>query len=600
VNDLLIRRAALAASSWDPEARTATAVLSTGAGVQRMDRAGEYEERLALEGQVWPPSVPLLDSHRHHGLEARLGSVTDIRAEGGELRGVVRLSRASPAADRVAADLADGHGFSLSVGYRVDAWRQTTEEGRRVRTAFRWHLLETSIVHIPADPAAGIRSDTMIDDHDAGSTATEGGAGDVTTRAAQNAQIRAIGEIAGLDRAWADSQIDAEATVEAARAAAFDAMRARQADPIRTTRATVGTDFTDPEVRARTIGEALYTRVTPGHTPAEAARQYAGHTILDIARDCLRHASVSTTSLAPMKVIERALHSTSDFPLILGDTVGRTLRASYQAAPSGLKAVGRRTTARDFRAKHRLQLSEAPRLESVGEGGEFRHGSLVDASETYRVATFGKIISISRQALINDDVGAFSDIARRMGQAALATEAALLVDLLEANSGAGPTMADDKALFHADHGNLEPAGAGRAEPGIINLAAARLAMRKQVGLSGELIAITPKYLIVPAELEIMGEDLLAPIFATKTEDLNLFARTLQLVVEPRFSSAARWYLAATPGEVDGLEYAYLEGEEGPQIETRAGFEVDGVQVKVRLDFGCGFVDHRGWFQNPGS
>ena len=52
--------------------------------------------------------------------------------------------------------------------------------------------------------------------------------------------------------------------------------------------------------------------------------------------------------------------------------------------------------------------------------------------------------------------------------------------------------------------------------------------------------------------------------------------------------------------IDGLEYAYLQGEEGPQIETKAGFEVDGMQFKVRLDFGGAFLDHRSWYMNPGA
>ena len=67
-----------------------------------------------------------------------------------------------------------------------------------------------------------------------------------------------------------------------------------------------------------------------------------------------------------------------------------------------------------------------------------------------------------------------------------------------------------------------------------------------------------------------------------------------MIVDPRLAPGTRWYVAADPALIDGLEYAYLEGAPGPQIETRVGFEVDGVSMKVRLDFGSGWIDHRGW------
>jgi hypothetical protein len=92
---------------------------------------------------------------------------------------------------------------------------------------------------------------------------------------------------------------------------------------------------------------------------------------------------------------------------------------------------------------------------------------------------------------------------------------------------------------------------------------------------------------------------LTAIQATIVDDVNPFSR-LSLIVEPRLTDPARWYVAADPAEIDGLEYAYLAGSPGPQTETRAGFEVDGVEVKVRLDFGGGFVDHRGWYSDAGD
>ena len=124
-------------------------------------------------------------------------------------------------------------------------------------------------------------------------------------------------------------------------------------------------------------------------------------------------------------------------------------------------------------------------------------------------------------------------------------------------------------------------------------------MRKQTGPGGGLIALTPRYVLIPSDMETATEKVLSAIQATAIDDVNPFAK-LALIVEPRLTDPTRWYVVADPAQVDGLEYAHLAGAPGPQTETRAGFEVDGVEVKVRDDFGAGFVDWRGWYTNAGS
>ena len=277
--------------------------------------------------------------------------------------------------------------------------------------------------------------------------------------------------------------------------------------------------------------------------------------------------------------------------------MGRTLRDAYQAAPSGIRRLGRQTSAKDFRSINKLMLGEAPMLEKLNEHGEIKAGTMTEAREAYKVETWARKIGIIRQVLVNDDLGAFSDLARRMGQAAAETEARILVDLLEANTGNGPKMDDTKVLFHADHGNKAAAGAAISDT---TLSAARLALRTQKGLSGQPIRVTPKYLLVPPALETEAEKWLATVAAAKAADVNPFSGSLSLVVEPRLASATRWYVTAEPGEIDGLEFAYLAGGEGPQVESKSGWDVDGVEIRVILDYGAGFVDHRGWYANAGA
>ena len=74
------------------------------------------------------------------------------------------------------------------------------------------------------------------------------------------------------------------------------------------------------------------------------------------------------------------------------------------------------------------------------------------------------------------------------------------------------------------------------------------------------------------------------------------------ISEPRLDAASEtaWYLAASPNQIDTIEYAYLEGQQGAYIETRNGFDVDGVEIKCRLDFGAKAIDWRGLYKNPGA
>lgn len=577
-----LRAAAPRPTSFDPDARTIEAIVSTGADTVRPG----YIERLDLTGADISRLIggPVLDGHRSGTTSDQLGVVekAEIRPEG---LWVLLRFRSSEAAQQVMTDISDGTLRGLSVGYTVSEWLDGREGKNRTRTAKKWTLLEVSVVPMPADPGAHFRNgDGPMSQQE--QITEQQDQGDVLTRAQVNAEIRTIASTAGLTRSWADAQIDAEASPEDARRDAFEAMQQRTAETTtRTTRIEISTDNTAPDVIARRYGEALYARSHPDHDLSPEARQYANTSTVDIARDCLRRSGIAVGGMSASTVITRALHSTSDFPLITGDAVGRELRRAYMAAPSGVRQLARQTTARDFRAKRAIQFGEAPQLEKVSEGGEFKHGTIEESAELYSVETFGKIFGISRQALINDDLGAFTQIPAKMGTAARAFEAQQLVAKLIAN----PDMSDGDPVFDANHANVTAAAA----PSLTTLSAARLAMRKQTGLAGEQIDVTPRFVVVPPDLETTAEQVLAEIAATKTADANPFAN-LTLIVEPRLTDPAAWYVAADPAVIDGLEYAYLEGAPGPQIETRQGFEVDGVQIKVRLDFGAGWVDHRGW------
>ena len=595
---LLTRRADLAPASANRDDRTVEVIWSTGAPVRRRDMAGQYVERLSLDPQAVDLSrlqgASVLDAHRQSAVRDVLGSVQSAAVDGQRGTALIRFS-ARPEVEPLWQDVLSGILRHVSVGYSVEEWAESTDNGARVLTAVRWTPHEISLVPTPADPGAHIRMETEMT-HTSNIVAADN---DVQTRAAINTEIRSIARIAGLDQAWIDDQIDAAADADAARRAAFEALATRSAPTIRTeqVRVEMGESQDDPGLRARQMGEALYARINPRHDLSEPARRYAYATPVDMAKELLTLRGESTMALSPASLVTRALHTTSDFPIILGNTVGRVLRDAYQAAPSGIRRLGRQTSARDFRSVNKIMLGEAPLLEKLNEHGEIKAGTMAEAREAYKIETWAKKIGITRQVLVNDDLGAFSDLARRMGQGAAETEARILVTLLEANSGNGPTLSDTKALFHVDHGNKAASGAVISDA---TLSAARLALRTQKGIDGRIIRVTPKNLLVPPALETVAEKWLATIAPATAADVNPFSGAMSLVVEPRLSSATRWYVTADPGEIDGLEFAYLSGNEGPQVESRSGWDVDGVEIRVILDFGAGFIDHRGWFQNPGA
>lgn len=596
--ELFIRRADLAPATADRENRTVEVIWSTGAPVRRRDMAGEYIEQLSLDAAAVNLSrlkgASVLDAHRQSAVRDVLGNVREASVDGKRGSAVIQFS-ARPEVEPIWQDVLAGILRHVSVGYSVEEWAEAAESGTRVLTAVRWTPHEISLVPTPADPGAHIRMETdMADD-----TNLLPDGKNVLTRAEINAEIRSIARVAGLDQSWTDSQIDAGSDPDVARRAAFEALATRSAPAIRAeqVRVEMGESQDDPALRCRQMSEALYARINPRHDLSEPARRYAHATPVDMARELLTLRGSSSLGHSPAAVITRALHTTSDFPIILGDTVGRVLRDSYQAAPAGIRLLGRQTTARDFRSVNKIMLGEAPLLEKLNEHGEIKAGTMAEAREAYKVETWARKIGITRQVLVNDDLGAFSDLARRMGQAAAETEARILVDLLESNSGNGPKLSDGKTLFHADHSNRGGSGAAISDG---TLSAARLALRTQKGIEDRTIRVTPSYLLVPPAIETEAEKWLASVSPARAADANPFSGSLTLVVEPRLSSAARWYVTAAPGEIDGLEYAYLSGSEGPQVESRSGWDVDGVEIRVILDFGAGFIDHRGWFMNPGA
>lgn len=585
---------------------------------------------------------------------AGIGAVERAWIENGRLMADLVISRREALED-FRQDIKDGLVSLVSIGYVINE-RVLTKAGEAGNPheyrVTNWLPYEISFVDVPADASVGLGRDLpdpadtpqarrdapryrVIDLPATGSTqplavaqlegdrsmpnpatvpATEGqtpaaqqqrAADPAPAAATTTASIAAVREavrVAGFETELALDYIERGLTIEQTREELFRRLADRSNE--NPTRSHGGADVyfvgDERETRRDLMAEALAHRVLPSGTLSEGARQFRHMSLLRMAEESLSLAGERVRGLSPMQIASRALHTSSDFPLVLAAVANKRLRNAYEAAPTTYQLWARRApNAPDFKAINIVQLGAAPDLEQVGEGGEFKYGTVAEAGESYKVVTYGKIIAFSRQSVVNDDLRAFDRLLTAFASSARRLENRLVYRQVTTN----PTMSDTKALFHADHGNLA-AAAGAIATG--TLSAARAAMRKQKGLASEELNITPSYLIVPTDLEQMAYQFTSSQFVpAKAADTNEFragGRTaLEPVVDPVLDaySTTAWYLAGDGMACDTVEYCWLDGAEGVYLESEPGFDVDGMKLKARLDFGAKVADHRALYKNAG-
>ena len=574
-------------------------IWTTGAAVRRYDWAeGEFDETLSTDpGAVrldrLNAGAPVLRAHDRFTLEGVIGSVVPGSARMTNGQGVarIRLADTPDAADVVAKVLA-GHVRNVSVGYTVHQYEPvaTADGAPKQMRAIDWEPLEVSLVPIAADPATFIRSLAPT-----ATTAPVGAPGAVTI-----AQIRKRAADCGLSDTIAADLMERHATaplnLESLTAMLSHHFVAKGGASQIHHRGGASV-HSDPNETLRTrIGDALFARMA-GKAPEAHAREFMGGGLVGMARALLESQGENVRWKSDVEILERSMHTTSDFKGLLTASGNRFLLETFASAESAIKRVARQRTAADFRTLTTLKLGGAPTLDLVNEGGEVKSGTMFEASETYKLATFGKIFGISRQAIINDDLGAFADPLRLMARGAAETEAQQLAALLNANSGAGVTLADGNPLFHSTHFNAAASGAAIS---VTSLGAARQAGRDQKDLAGTTpLNVGYSVMLVPSSLETVAETMVAQLVPNAVTGVNPFAGRLEVAVDPRLTGTS-WRLFADPSQWPVLEYAYLDGGAGPQMTTREGWDVLGMEFRVVLDFGCGAVDHRGAYRNPGA
>jgi hypothetical protein len=235
-------------------------------------------------------------------------------------------------------------------------------------------------------------------------------------------------------------------------------------------------------------------------------------------------------------------------------------------------------------------------FKKVGENGEYQSGQISDEATGLQVEKYGRDINLTFEAIVNDDMGAFSRLPAEFARNAGNLEAKVMWDIIRDNAKTG----DGKALFHADHKNLGAAGA--ISPATV--AAGRKAMFEQRAAGAkdkdDFIQVVPDLLYVPSALEMAALQFTSPITPGKSDDANPFASSLTPVQEPRLGASAggsdsRWYLFSSQMPV--LEHAYLDGYEAPTIVTKEGMNPDGVNMLARHIFGGAATEFRGAYRN---
>jgi phage major head subunit gpT-like protein len=410
----------------------------------------------------------------------------------------------------------------------------------------------------------------------------------------RRSEIRGLCRGHGLDDAAIDRLIDAGATIEEAKAACLDHLATRSASRPVIRTATVQND--DPAVIVRRQADAVATRMSGAECPDDA-RQYLGESMLDLARSALERAGQSHRSMTADEVFHRAAHTTSDFALVVSNAMGKTAAQAYQAAESPLKTLCRQRVLRDFKTSTSIRLGGMGRLEELAENGEITHTSRAENGETVRLKTYARGLAVSRELLVNDDLGLLGDMTAEFGTAAAQTEADILVDLVTGN----PALSDGTPVFDASRGNIGSPGVAIGSAGDDTaFDETRKFMRTVKGLDGQtIISATPRYLLVGPESETAAEKFLANIYATTTGDVNAWAGKLSLLVEPRITDD-RWMVFADPARLPCLQYGYLASAQGVQIQRAEAWDTLGMKFRAWLDFGAGWLDWRGAFLNEGG
>lgn len=410
----------------------------------------------------------------------------------------------------------------------------------------------------------------------------------------RSAEILALGRQAGMADDVISEALRTGSSVADFRVRAFEHLAARSS-ATSTSPARVIVDERDTRRSAMT--EALAYRMgvpVPQAGPSEAARGYMSRGLIDIAAECVGYrGGLMLNARQVDEIYTRASHTTSDFPAIFEGSVNRTLEARYALAQPTYRRISRQRNFRDFRPHTSVKLGDFPMLKKVAEDGEIKYGTFSEGKEQISVFSYAIALRITRQMLINDDLGAISELLGSYG-----STVALFEETTFYASAFNGKLADGKDVFHADHANL--AGTAAAIT-VDSVALGRAAMSKQKSLDGNpLLENRARILLVGPDKITEAEKLVASITPATASNVNIFSGRLEPVETAQIAGNA-WHMFADPASgISNYRWGYLEGYEAPRVRFDEPFGQQGFAMSVEHDFGCGATDFRGGYKNAGQ
>jgi hypothetical protein len=569
--------------------------------------------------------APVLYNHDRYDKTNRIGIVEKAWVDGKKGRAILRFSKRDDV-EGVWRDIEDGILVNVSVGYQIKEKTLLKENDDGVHDyRVSWTPHEISLVDIPADATVGVgRKQELAGDSQQpgevantteepkmGTEATETKA--VDKKEIESAEQRGIELAQKQEKArresirsvftgkfaeshsslMADCLDDMSVSEDAARKLLLDALGKDVSPSGDTLRVEIGEDEHD-KFRSQ-ASDALAMR--SGNMKREN-NDYAGYTCYELARVSLEKSGISTKGMSKMDLVGKALtHSTGDFPYILQNSASKSMLKGWEEQPETFEQWTSRGELSDFKAVDRVGLNTAPDLLEVGELEEYKSGTMGERKETTQLLTYGRKFGISRQSIINDDLGAFTRVPQSYGKAARRKVGNLAYAVLTSN----PLMNDGLALFVAGHNNV--ASAGVISITTLDAATTAMATQKAADDSDEVaLNIRGSFLIVPVAIATAARTLIAAETdpsQSNSKKPNPFRDAFTVISDARLdaNSASKWYMTADPNMYDTVEIAYLDGNDQPFLDQKDGWDVDGIEFKVRIDAAATALDHRTMFRN---
>jgi hypothetical protein len=566
-------------------------VAYTGAPI----RQGWSREPVVIDmaGMQLPATVPVVLGH-DYTLGSILGQGRPF-IEAGQLIVEGEILAQNPNADQVAALAAAGYQFQASVGadvrrhQKIDADGVTQVNGAAhvgpVRVVKASALREVSFVTLGADAATSVAIAAEADEE----FSMADNANQTPTEEPVVAAVEATASVAVEAKPEVDhTSVIAELTKKVENMEKLIATRdERPAAP--------AIHMAQPNARTPEVIEAAFA--LQGGLPnveksydakiLEAAAKIQrttslGEVLLSAAEEGGYTGSrrISAATLRPILAAAWATHSISG---ILSSTVNKFLLAGFNGVESSWRSLSAVRSVNDFKTLTSYRLNGGFKFEKVANGGELKNASASDESRTISADTYGIMTSVTRTDLINDDLGALTAVPQRIGRGGA----------LKLNDVFWASFQDDSAFFTTARGNKKNTAGALS---LANLKAIATMFRKLKDPDGNPVAVEPRVLLVPADIElaaaeIMGSSLLVG-GSSAAPDRNVLAGRYQVVSTSYLSSAEDYYLLASPADLPVMEVAFLNGVQSPIVETaEANFNVLGIELRGYFDFGVAKAEY---------